>query len=121
MGRLLKGCERWRESAPNPTVQRTAAPPLIFNTFGGKEHVRAETTMIRGEAAARDALDAAFRASSTLDASVEALSGVLPPQELSGYKHAVGHVMAEVFNRLIRPILVEHPELKPEGGHAWLK
>ena len=76
--------------------------------------------MMADERAAQGALQAAFRATSALDSSVASLAEVLPPEELSAYKRAVGYVMAEAFERIIHPILREHPRLKPDGWEEWL-
>jgi len=38
-----------------------------------------------------------------------------PNPEFLAYRLAIGNVMGELWNQVLKPILREHPELTPEG------
>ena len=48
-----------------------------------------------------------------MNESIEAVQGNTSPEEYKAFKRGVGHVMYEVFDKIIEPICKRHPSLKP--------
>lgn len=71
--------------------------------------------MISGRQVASEVLKRAFDLSSGLDGSVATVLASCPEEEGREYRRAVGHVMAEVYGRILMPFLRTHPDLTPEG------
>ena len=78
------------------------------------------SVMITDAAIARQVLDVALRASSEFDRSVHlVLGGSVADTEVTAYKRAVGYVMAEIYDRLLNPLLRVHPQFVPEEWRSW--
>lgn len=60
-------------------------------------------------------LSAAFEASSILDQSIHHVMSSGTPEEVTGYKRAVGRVMGEILLQILNPVIADHPDLAPEG------
>ena len=71
--------------------------------------------MISDARVARLLLDELFAASGDLDHSVATALAECPTPEFEAYRRAVGQVLAEMWERLIEPILAAHPDLTPPG------
>jgi len=50
-----------------------------------------------------------------MDESIIAVQDRISPEECKAFKRAVGHVMYEVFEKVVEPICNRHPSLKPPG------
>ncbi|MFZ0978280.1 MAG: hypothetical protein WAN23_02655, partial [Candidatus Acidiferrales bacterium] len=48
-----------------------------------------------------------------MDESVRAVEARSSPEEYKAFKRGVGYVMYEVFEKIIEPICMRHPSLKP--------
>src|SRR5262245_8961763 len=72
--------------------------------------------MISDPNTAKAVLGFLFEASGRLDASVGSARSVCPEAEFVAYRRAVGHVLALMFDEVIRPMLRAHPELSPWGS-----
>lgn len=48
-----------------------------------------------------------------MDDSIRAVEKGTSPEECKAFKKGVGHVMYEVFEKIIEPICKRHPSLKP--------
>ncbi|HEY0158440.1 MAG TPA: hypothetical protein VGF28_14250 [Thermoanaerobaculia bacterium] len=76
--------------------------------------------MINDAVVARQVIDVALRVSSELDHSVHLLlDGSVGGAELTDYKRAVGHVMVEIYDRILNPLFRMHPQLVPEEWRTW--
>ena len=62
---------------------------------------------------AKDVLQVFLRINGQMDESVLAIENRTSPDEFTAFKRAVGHVMFEVFERIVEPICERHPQLKP--------
>jgi hypothetical protein len=79
--------------------------------------------MISDPALAKAVLDQLFDVSGGLDWSVQTIVNKVPDGELASYRRAIGKVMAELWDQVLQPILITHPDLTPEhlrkGGAPW--
>lgn len=50
-----------------------------------------------------------------LSASVALVHENCSPEESKKYRLAVGHILSEMQDRVLDPLLREHPDLKPDG------
>ncbi len=50
-----------------------------------------------------------------MEESAYTISNNCSPQESKEFKNAVGHLLSEIFDRIIVPISKRHPSLKPPG------
>ena len=48
-----------------------------------------------------------------MDDSIRTVENQTSPEELKTFKLGVGHVMSEVFDRIVEPICKRHPSLRP--------
>ena len=48
-----------------------------------------------------------------MDDAIRAAENGTSPEEYKAFKRGVGHVMYEVFDKIIEPICKRHPSLKP--------
>ena len=55
----------------------------------------------------------AIGVNSALNGSLYSVRDVETEEDYKRYRLAVGHVIAEVFERIIEPIGAQHPELTP--------
>jgi len=69
--------------------------------------------MVSDSAIAKQLLDELFDISSRLDASVAKVQELCPESELIVYRRGVGEVMGEMWDRLLNPLMVKHPSLRP--------
>jgi hypothetical protein len=75
--------------------------------------------MIRDRHVATKVLRVAQEAVTAFDASIGEVIAAEAEDAQKAYKRAVGHVMAEIFDRVIEPTLKVHPDLVPPGCE-WL-
>ena len=71
--------------------------------------------MIHDRDVAKQVLDDLFEVSSRLDWSVATIKDCCPESELTLYRRAIGQVMGEMWDGILRPILAAHPDLTPPG------
>jgi hypothetical protein len=48
-----------------------------------------------------------------LDESIVTVEKGISPAEYKAYKRAIGYVMYEVFDKILEPLYLRHPSLKP--------
>jgi hypothetical protein len=48
-----------------------------------------------------------------MNESIEIVQNAISPEELKSFKRGVGHVMYEVFDKIVEPICKRHPSLRP--------
>jgi hypothetical protein len=61
---------------------------------------------------AAQAIQSMKRVVADLDQMLIDLQGTAPAEEYHACRYAVGHVMAELFERLAEPIAANHPDLR---------
>ncbi len=71
--------------------------------------------MISDRALAQTVLSDLFDLSGRLDRSIATVMEAAPSPEFVAYRLAIGTVMGELWDQVLKPILREHPELAPEG------
>jgi hypothetical protein len=69
--------------------------------------------MITDRDTAKKILDELFDLSGRLDWSVATVQDHCPEAELILYRRAIGQVMGEMWDGILRPILAAHPDLTP--------
>ena len=69
--------------------------------------------MIRDREIAQRVLTELFDVSGQLDGSVATVRDGCSESELITYRRAVGNVLGELWDTILKPILAEHPELTP--------
>ena len=69
--------------------------------------------MITDRDTAKQILDELFDLSGRLDWSVATVQDHCPESELIVYRRAIGQVMGEMWDEVLRPILAAHPDLTP--------
>jgi hypothetical protein len=69
--------------------------------------------MISDREISKQLLDELFDISGRLDWSVVTVRDQCSESELIDYRRAVGQVMGEMWDQLLRPILAVHPDLTP--------
>ena len=72
-----------------------------------------QTVIVSGDriiAAAKRLLDALFDVSGQLDRSVATVRDCCSESELIGYRRAIGNVLGEMWDGILRPILSAHPD-----------
>jgi hypothetical protein len=62
---------------------------------------------------AKFVLQAFLSINGQMDESIEAVEKQCSPEEYKAFKRGVGHVMYEIFDKIIEPICKRHPSLKP--------
>jgi hypothetical protein len=71
--------------------------------------------MITDRDIAKQILDELFDVSGRLDWSVATVKDRCPESELIPYRRAIGQVMGEMWDAVLRPLLAKHPDLTPPG------
>jgi hypothetical protein len=71
--------------------------------------------MIRDEVVAARVAKAAQEAYRILDDSAALVRAECSEEEIKQYVQAVGNVLYEVIFRVMEPLYIEHPSLKPDG------
>ena len=69
--------------------------------------------MIHDREIAKRVLDELFDMSGRLDRSVATVRDGCSESELIGYRRAVGNVLGEMWDGILKPILSAHPDLTP--------
>ncbi len=69
--------------------------------------------MIKDRKTAETVLKNALNVTGSLNDSIYAVMAVGSEEEVRAYKRAVGHSMAEIFDRIVEPIFAAHPDLRP--------
>ncbi|MCC6554190.1 MAG: hypothetical protein IT372_14385 [Polyangiaceae bacterium] len=64
---------------------------------------------------ARDAMGLVTRAIDLLEESLVLVAQSSDPGESRAYRHGVGYALSEIHDRILDPILREHPDLLPDG------
>jgi hypothetical protein len=62
---------------------------------------------------AKRVLDVFLSINNQMDESVRFVEKMSSPEEYKVFKKGIGHVMYEVFEKIIEPICERHPSLKP--------
>jgi hypothetical protein len=62
---------------------------------------------------ARHVLQVFLNINDEMNDSIRAVKNQTSPEELKAFKRGVGHVMYEVFERIVEPICKRHPSLRP--------
>ncbi len=68
--------------------------------------------MFQNEEAAKYVLQAFLNINGQMDDSIRFVENKSTPEEYKAFKSAVGHVMYEVFERVVVPICKQHPSLR---------
>jgi len=58
-------------------------------------------------------LEVFYRINDQMDQAIVAIEKGTPPDEFKNFKIGVGHVLSEVFEKIIEPICERHPSLRP--------
>ena len=69
--------------------------------------------MIRDRDTAKRVLAELFDVSGQLDNSVAVVRDCCTEPELIAYRRAIGNVLGEMWDGILRPILAQHPDLTP--------
>ena len=69
--------------------------------------------MIRNRDTAQRVLAELFDVSGQLDHSVAMVRDHCTEAELIAYRRAIGNVLGEMWDEILRPVLAEHPDLTP--------
>jgi hypothetical protein len=69
--------------------------------------------MISDRDTAKQLLDELFDISARLDRSVATVQDRCSDAELVVYRRAIGNVLGEMWDGILRPVLVAHPDLTP--------
>ena len=77
--------------------------------------------MISDPNVAKMIVDRTFALTSGLDESVAQVLATCPEAEQVTYRRAVGAVMSEAAERILYPLLRQHPELVPASWSSWFK
>ena len=51
-----------------------------------------------------------------LNNSIRIVQDLCTPEELKAYRRGAGHALSEIHDRLLSPILREHPDLMPKDA-----
>jgi hypothetical protein len=69
--------------------------------------------MIEDRETAKYVLDLFLSINDQMDKSIIAVEGKISPGEFKAYKNGIGWVMSEIFEKIIVPVCIRHPSLKP--------
>jgi len=71
------------------------------------------TTLFENPETAKYVLQIFLNINGQMNESIEAVEKGTSPEEYKALKRGVGHVLYEVFDKIIGPICKRHPSLKP--------
>jgi hypothetical protein len=72
-----------------------------------------EMTLFQNPEIAKTVLQRFLSINDQMNNSIRAVQSKSLPEELKTFKRGVGHVMYELFERIIMPICRQHPSLRP--------
>jgi hypothetical protein len=87
--------------------------PDLALLFVLKRIARTEGSLVENPGAAKDVLQLFLNISGQMDDSIRAVENQTSAEELKSFKRGAGHVMYEVFERILEPICKRHPSLRP--------
>lgn len=71
--------------------------------------------MFENEQTARYVLEHFLNLNEQMTRTMVAIEPQTSPEELRAFKRACGHLILEVFDRVVEPICKRHPSLTPPG------
>ena len=74
--------------------------------------------MFENPETAKHVLQAFLNINDQMDESIRTVEKGASPEEYKAFKRGVGHVMYEIFDKIIEPICKRHPSLRPPGTEA---
>ena len=77
--------------------------------------------MIKDLEVAREATTRAMNVGEELNEIARLIRQRCPEDEAQIYVRGIGHVLAELHDRLLAPVFRTHPELLPESWRSWFK
>jgi hypothetical protein len=72
-----------------------------------------EPTLFENAEIAKYVIQVFLSINDQMDDSIRAVEKQTSPEEFKAFKRGVGHVMYEVFERIVEPICKRHPALRP--------
>jgi hypothetical protein len=72
-----------------------------------------EPTLFENPDTAKYVLQAFLRINDQMDDCIRAVENRTSPEKYKAFKRGVGHVIYEVFERVVEPICEQHPSLRP--------
>jgi hypothetical protein len=74
-----------------------------------------ERNLFEDQETAKHILQVFLSINDQMEDSIRAVEHKTSPEEYKAFKRGVGHVMYEVFERIVEPICKQHPSLRPPG------
>jgi len=76
-------------------------------------HSLKEPTVFQNPEVAKTALQLFLSINGEMNESIEVVESKISAEELKAFKTGVGHVLYEVFDKIVEPICKQHPALRP--------